>query len=54
MVKHGFRVPSPSEVAVKCGFLVYRNRVETETDLLTILVLRERTDADGTDTTEFP
>ena len=26
--------PSPSEVAVKCRFLVYRNRVETETDLL--------------------
>jgi 3-phenylpropionate/cinnamic acid dioxygenase small subunit len=24
----------PSEVAVKCRFLVYRNRVETETDLL--------------------
>ncbi len=26
--------PSPSEVAVKCRFLVYRNRVETETDIL--------------------
>ena len=25
---------SPSEVAVKCRFLIYRNRVETETDLL--------------------
>jgi 3-phenylpropionate/cinnamic acid dioxygenase small subunit len=25
---------SPSEVAVACRFLVYRNRVETETDLL--------------------
>jgi 3-phenylpropionate/cinnamic acid dioxygenase small subunit len=25
---------APSEVAVKCRFLVYRNRVETETDLL--------------------
>ena len=25
---------TPSEVAVKCRFLVYRNRVETETDLL--------------------
>ena len=24
----------PSEVAVRCRFLVYRNRVETETDLL--------------------
>jgi 3-phenylpropionate/cinnamic acid dioxygenase small subunit len=24
----------PSEVAVKCRFLIYRNRVETETDLL--------------------
>jgi hypothetical protein len=24
----------PAEVAVKCRFLVYRNRVETETDLL--------------------
>lgn len=26
--------PSPSEVAVKCRFLIYRNRVQTETDLL--------------------
>ena len=26
--------PTPSEVAVRCRFLVYRNRVETETDLL--------------------
>ena len=26
--------PSPSEVLVKCRFLVYRNRVETETDIL--------------------
>ena len=26
--------PPPSEVAVKSRFLVYRNRVETETDLL--------------------
>jgi 3-phenylpropionate/cinnamic acid dioxygenase small subunit len=26
--------PAPSEVAVKCRFLIYRNRVETETDLL--------------------
>jgi 3-phenylpropionate/cinnamic acid dioxygenase small subunit len=26
--------PSPAEVTVKCRFLVYRNRVETETDLL--------------------
>jgi 3-phenylpropionate/cinnamic acid dioxygenase small subunit len=26
--------PAPSEVAVKSRFLVYRNRVETETDLL--------------------
>jgi 3-phenylpropionate/cinnamic acid dioxygenase small subunit len=26
--------PAPSEVTVKCRFLVYRNRVETETDLL--------------------
>ena len=25
---------SPSEVTVRCRFLVYRNRVETETDLL--------------------
>jgi 3-phenylpropionate/cinnamic acid dioxygenase small subunit len=25
---------TPSEVAVRCRFLVYRNRVETETDLL--------------------
>jgi 3-phenylpropionate/cinnamic acid dioxygenase small subunit len=24
----------PSEVTVKCRFLVYRNRVETETDIL--------------------
>jgi 3-phenylpropionate/cinnamic acid dioxygenase small subunit len=27
-------VAEPAEVAVKCRFLVYRNRVETETDLL--------------------
>jgi 3-phenylpropionate/cinnamic acid dioxygenase small subunit len=27
-------VADPQEVAVKCRFLVYRNRVETETDLL--------------------
>jgi 3-phenylpropionate/cinnamic acid dioxygenase small subunit len=27
-------VADPREVAVKCRFLVYRNRVETETDLL--------------------
>jgi 3-phenylpropionate/cinnamic acid dioxygenase small subunit len=26
--------PPPNEVAVKSRFLVYRNRVETETDLL--------------------
>ena len=26
--------PSPSEIAVKSRFLIYRNRVETETDLL--------------------
>jgi 3-phenylpropionate/cinnamic acid dioxygenase small subunit len=26
--------PSPSEVGVKCRFLIYRNRVETETDVL--------------------
>ena len=26
--------PMPSEVGVKCRFLVYRNRVETETDIL--------------------
>jgi 3-phenylpropionate/cinnamic acid dioxygenase small subunit len=26
--------PSPNEVAVKCRFLLYRNRVETETDVL--------------------
>ena len=26
--------PNPSEVGVKCRFLIYRNRVETETDLL--------------------
>lgn len=26
--------PSPTELAVKSRFLVYRNRVETETDLL--------------------
>ena len=25
---------APSEVTVRCRFLVYRNRVETETDLL--------------------
>ena len=24
----------PSEVATKCRFLIYRNRVETETDIL--------------------
>ena len=27
-------VSDPTEVAVKCRFIVYRNRVETETDLL--------------------
>ena len=27
-------VAEPQEVAVKCRFLIYRNRVETETDLL--------------------
>jgi 3-phenylpropionate/cinnamic acid dioxygenase small subunit len=27
-------VLEPVEVAVKCRFLIYRNRVETETDLL--------------------
>jgi len=27
-------VAAPAEVAVKCRFLIYRNRVETETDLL--------------------
>ena len=27
-------VSEPQEVAVKCRFLIYRNRVETETDLL--------------------
>jgi 3-phenylpropionate/cinnamic acid dioxygenase small subunit len=27
-------VAEPAEVAVKCRFLIYRNRVETETDLL--------------------
>src|SRR5271154_6208060 len=27
-------VADPQEVAVKCRFLIYRNRVETETDLL--------------------
>ena len=27
-------VEEPQEVAVKCRFLIYRNRVETETDLL--------------------
>jgi 3-phenylpropionate/cinnamic acid dioxygenase small subunit len=27
-------VGDPREVALKCRFLVYRNRVETETDLL--------------------
>jgi 3-phenylpropionate/cinnamic acid dioxygenase small subunit len=26
--------PTPAEVAVRCRFLVYRNRVETETDVL--------------------
>jgi 3-phenylpropionate/cinnamic acid dioxygenase small subunit len=26
--------PSPSELAVKSRFLIYRNRVETETDVL--------------------
>jgi 3-phenylpropionate/cinnamic acid dioxygenase small subunit len=26
--------PTPAEVEVKCRFLIYRNRVETETDLL--------------------
>jgi 3-phenylpropionate/cinnamic acid dioxygenase small subunit len=27
-------VSDPAEVTVKCRFLVYRNRVETETDIL--------------------
>ena len=27
-------VVAPTEVTVKCRFLIYRNRVETETDLL--------------------
>ena len=27
-------VAEPQEVAVKCRFLIYRNRVETETDIL--------------------
>ncbi len=27
-------MPSAREVAVKCRFLIYRNRVETETDIL--------------------
>ena len=27
-------VAAPQEVAVKCRFLIYRNRVETETDIL--------------------
>jgi len=27
-------VPEPVEVAVKCRFLIYRNRVQTETDIL--------------------
>lgn len=27
-------VEAPAEVAVKCRFLIYRNRVETETDIL--------------------
>ncbi len=27
-------IAEPQEVAVKCRFLIYRNRVETETDLL--------------------
>jgi 3-phenylpropionate/cinnamic acid dioxygenase small subunit len=27
-------VPEPTEVLVKCRFLIYRNRVETETDIL--------------------
>ena len=26
--------PQPTEVSIKCRFLVYRNRVETETDIL--------------------
>jgi len=26
--------PAPSEIAVKSRFLIYRNRVETETDIL--------------------
>ena len=28
------RRSEPAEVAVKCRFLIYRNRVETETDIL--------------------
>ena len=27
-------MPDPSEVEIKCRFMIYRNRVETETDLL--------------------
>jgi hypothetical protein len=27
-------VVEPAEVTVKCRFLIYRNRVETETDIL--------------------
>jgi len=27
-------VLEPAEVAVKCRFLIYRNRVQTETDIL--------------------
>jgi 3-phenylpropionate/cinnamic acid dioxygenase small subunit len=27
-------VEEPADVAVKCRFLIYRNRVETETDIL--------------------
>ena len=34
MVEASPSVADPREVAVKCRFLVYRNRVETETDLL--------------------
>ena len=43
-------VADPREVAVKCRFLVYRNRVETETDLLVGKredLLRRAGDAEG-------
>ena len=34
MMRTGPDGAAPSEVAVKCRFLIYRNRVETETDVL--------------------